>query len=102
MKNFTGKDVNGVIWERITKQQAFKSLLNGDIIGVLPSNMNPCSFWCVPNEWSLNNIVFIHSYGWEEEKPDNKTCFERACNSYKYYNCNNETGRTIAFYKRIA
>lgn len=102
MKDFIGKDANGTKWERISKQQAFKNLLAGEVVGVLPSNMNPSSFWNIPNEWNLASIINLHSYSWDENKPDDKVCFERACNSYKYYNCNAETGRTIAFFRRLA
>lgn len=102
MNKYTGKDANGILWERISKQEAFKRLSSGDVVGVLPSNMNLCNIWNIPNEWNMKNIIDLHSYSWEDKKPDNKICFERACNSYKYYNCNNETGRTIAFYKILA
>ena len=102
MINIIGTDANGVKWERINKTQAFKTLLNGDVVGVIPSKINPFTPWEFLNVWDLKGVIYLHSYGWEEEKPAAKICFERACNSYMFYNCNNATGRAIAFYKKIA
>lgn len=100
MNKYTGTDTTGTTWERISKQAAFKRILQGEKVGALPSKICVSSFWCIPNEWDLKSLD-LHSYPWEEEKPDKKICFERLCNHYKYYNCNHETGQTIAFYKKV-
>lgn len=71
-------------WERISKASAKKLFReHKELLGVLPHNMHPENKFMPP---------FV---------PHNADNFEKFCNSVAYYNCNKDTGRYLAYYKKI-
>ena len=68
-------------YEKITKAQARKMYSEGKRVFCLPSKICTNSTWWLPAE-----IKTEQTFDW-------------FCNTYKYYNCNAETGKRIAFYK---
>ena len=75
---------------RIQKKKALSTWLKNETLFLLPSNLRPCL--------SYNPMCTL-----TEIKPSDGTRtaedFEKLCNSFRYYNCSNETGLTIKFYK---
>lgn len=71
-------------WERISKTSA-KKLFNEhkELLGVIPHNMHPENKFMPP---------FV---------PHDEDDFEKFCNSVAYYNCNNEAGKYLSYYKKI-
>ena len=65
--------------KNITKKEARKIIENGGSVLAFPSKINPCNIWI--SGLTINNDT---------------TAYE--INSYIYYNCTNETGRTLRFY----
>lgn len=71
--------------ERITKASAQKLYESGKTIWLNPSKMKLDNPWTSPMEANIKNI----------DEP-----FSRLINSFFYYNCSKETGKTIHFYKK--
>lgn len=71
---------------RVQKQKARSLHKAGKTIYVLPSNIRLGNAWIQPCE--------IPAYGEEDNE------FDKFCNAYTYYNCNNECGKYIHFYIR--
>ena len=71
---------------RVNKNAAKRLVNEGYTIRVLPCKMRLANVWVDPYE--INKAYL-------EER---ETTFDKFCNSYSYYNCNNELGRYIAFY----
>ena len=65
--------------KNITKTEARKIIKNGGSVMAFPSKINPCNIW-------ISGLTI-----------DNATTTAKI-NSYIYYNCTNETGRTLRFY----
>jgi hypothetical protein len=72
--------------EQISKPQARKLFNEGKEIYVSPCNMK------VFNSWGTLSSV---------TKDNDVTDFDTFCNSYEYYNCNNEAGKYASFFKQI-
>jgi hypothetical protein len=90
MKNIqaTGKVYGETITvKQIQKRTAKKLYEAGETIYLQTSNFYPFGIW-----QSLMNVCSR-----DEVDPD----FEYLCNSFRWYNCDNERGRYIHFYKRI-
>ena len=69
---------------RINKKQARNIFNNGGNVAITPWKLNPENNYCSP--FTLNkNFTNFNS-------------FDSACNYIEYYNCNNETGKYLAFY----
>ena len=75
-----------VTLKRIPKNKARKAYNSGLDVLFIPVNCNPTN-----NYWNLRI--------WENKSLDGQyTTFEALCNAFEAYNCNNETGKYIAFY----
>lgn len=77
-------------FERIDKREARKLFDAGETILLVPSNM---SFY--------DNIRWSCAYTINKADVDEFGNFDTLINSYMYYNCNNETGKYIKFYRGI-
>lgn len=82
-------NVNGSTLKRIDKKRARKAYNNGLTVLFCPVNINPLSPWrlAIPEHKALDGQA---------------ETFEKLCNAFEYYNCNNETGKYIAFYIPVA
>ena len=79
--------VNGYV--RISKQAARRMYEAGETVYLVP-----CRF--VPgNCWGL--MYDANYYNWNKCEP-----FDTVVNAFEYYNCNRETGRYTAFYRKVA
>lgn len=75
-----------VTLKRIDRKRARNAYNNGLDVLFIPVNCNPINHY-----WNLGI--------WENKSLDGQyTNFEKLCNAFEYYNCNNETGKYIAFY----
>lgn len=87
--NYQGKQ-----YVRISKQNAINSFVAGETVVIIPCKLRPFTMW--HSEFSLNREdkqdFFIDDIG-------AKNYFLNTVNSIEYYNCNNETGKYVAFYK---
>ena len=75
-------------WKKINKRQALKLFEAGQDVYVLPNKANPYSPWIEP---ALVNLA-------AQIESDLSFAFDMFCNSYRYYNCNNELGNSLAYY----
>ena len=76
----------GMTLKRINKYKARKAYYNGLDVLFIPCRMNP-----------LNRAFNLGI--WENKNLDGQySDFTALYNAYSYYNCNNETGKYIAFY----
>lgn len=66
--------------KRISKRQARKLFNRGEKVYMAPSKMNIWSMWFSP--------VCM----------DNNEDFEKNVNAFRYYNCNEETGKVVYYY----
>lgn len=75
-----------LVKDKLTKQQAIKALKNGLFVGAIASKLNPHAF---------NNafVVVLH-----KDFIGNSMISDSWCKSFKWYNCNAETGTGINFY----
>lgn len=84
-------------FRQVTKPTAKKLFLAGGRIAIYPSKANPMSTWNYP--------PFILNHRDKEEMVVDETgmanIFEDTCNSYSYYNCNQEIGKTLKFFEVI-
>ena len=92
------KDIKtGEVYRKITKPMAKKLFLKGKRIAVYPAKANPMSSWNYPpyviNRADREDMVA------DEEGMANM--FEDICNSFSYYNCNQEMGKTLKYYEVI-
>lgn len=72
--------------KRIPRNKARAAYDNGLNVLFIPVNCNPINHY-----WNLGI--------WENNKLDGQYhSFETLCNAFEWYNCNNETGKYIAFY----
>ena len=77
--------MNSITYTLITKAQARKLFHSGYTIYTLPNNLNPYNKWVTP-------------YAFDKTTTED---FDQFLNSYSYYNCNSETGRSLRFYKEV-
>ena len=76
----------GLTLKRINRQKARIAYNNGLDVLFIPCKCNP-----------INHYINLGI--WENKHLDGQyDDFERLCNAFEAYNCNNETGRYIAFY----
>lgn len=75
-------------YRRIDKRVARRLYDAGEDVLFIPCNMRP------DNMWGLGIVENKYLLGQEET-------FDKLVNAYTWYNCNNETGRYIAFYKEV-
>lgn len=70
---------------RITKTQARKLYDEGKSFIMVPNKLRPDCFAAIPiDEHSFENLT--------------GTSFDTMVNSFEYYDCSNEAGKTAAFY----
>ena len=74
------------IGNKLTKRQAVKALNDGFTIGAISSKLNP----------HFGNNCFVVTLNKEFET--NNAITESWINSFKWYNCNKESGQGISFY----
>lgn len=84
-KTFT--DGNGVVYHQIYKKEAHKLYDEGNEIVCCPSKLRPFGFWNVQCVISQKNYCDFA-----------EDSFDKAVNSFEFYNCNNETGKYASFY----
>ncbi|MBP5412260.1 MAG: hypothetical protein J6Y47_03270 [Bacteroidales bacterium] len=84
MKNNSYKIDNYTELKRINKQTARKIYNMNLPVYFIPCKELPLSPWLDFGTWTT------------KEKTESE--FDMFCNSFEYYNCNNETGKYIAFY----
>ena len=80
-------NINGyTILKRINKRIARKAYNNGLYVLFIPCKCSPTNTWF--------NLGI-----WEHKQLDGQyETFDKLCNAFEWYNCNNETGRYITFY----
>ena len=87
--------MNGKQYVQISKMAAKKLFDNGGTILLQSSNMIFDSVWQCPFETNKKSDSFINSISSEEK------WFELLCIDYRYYNCDNERGKYINFFKEV-
>jgi len=75
---------------KITKVEAKKRYEKGLSIVLNPSKMRLNGPWAMAKEVSKKDL---------DTKISDAPEFDAMCNSFSYYNCTKETGKTIHFYK---
>lgn len=85
-KYFYGENIT---LKRIPRNKAKAAYNNGLDVLFIPVNCNPLSNYYNLEIWENKNLEGQYSN------------FESLCNAFEYYNCNNETGKYIAFYIKI-
>lgn len=83
MINFSAKLVDGRTACRVTKQEAKKLYNSGEDIVIAPSKVN------LSSPWGLYSIV----------NNANDMGFDIVTAHFEHYNCNNETGNRLSFYR---
>ena len=73
-------------YSRVDKRVARKIYNEGKDVLFIPRNMRP------DNNWGLGIVENKYLFGQE-------ATFDKLVDTYTWYNCNNETGRYVAFYK---
>ena len=86
---------NGKQYVQISKMAAKKLFDNGGTILLQSSNMIFYGVWQCPFETNKKSDFFINSISSEEK------WFELLCIDYRYYNCDNERGKYINFFKEV-
>ena len=87
--------MNGKQYVQISKMAAKKLFDNGGTILLQSSNMIFDGVWQCPFEKNKKSDFFINSISSEEK------WFELLCSDYRYYNCDNERGKYINFFKEV-
>jgi len=76
--------------KQINKIEAKRLFNNGETIYLQTSNFYPFGVW--------QNLMTVNI----KDDVDNSTDqFEFLCNSFRWYNCDNERGKYIHFYKQL-
>lgn len=70
---------------QVSKTDAKKFYYSGRVVYLLASKMRFNNFWGGPAACQIQDKTDIQA-------------FEKLCNSFKYYNCTNETGKNIRFF----
>ena len=73
-------------WQQVQKRTAAKLFAQGEELVFCPCNFVPFGFW------SCGILV--------EGSEDTERDFNKAVNSFEYYNCSSETGLYTTFYKK--
>ena len=95
MRKYTFTDNNGKTWERIDKKTARTAYNNGLTVLFCPVNMRPFDMWDNGVQINIKNDTDVGIL----DKWTKENSFDRALNSFEFYNCtNNETGHYTAFY----
>lgn len=71
--------------KKITKSAAKKAYNDGKTIFLIASKMRLNSPWSSPMSYNSKTMKDVSS-------------FDSLVNSFSYYNCSNETGKTVHFY----
>ena len=87
--------MNGKQYVQISKMAAKKLFDNGGTILLQSSNMIFDGVWQCPFETNKKSDFSINSISSEEK------WFELLCIDYRYYNCDNERGKYINFFKEV-
>lgn len=87
--------MNGKQYVQISKMAAKKLFDNGGTILLQSSNMIFDGVWQCPFGTNKKSGFFINSISSEEK------WFELLCIDYRYYNCDNERGKYINFFKEV-
>lgn len=85
MNNYTFYKEN-YTFIRIPKNKARAAYNNGLTVVFTPCKLQPFNVWGLSMDINKHNINC------------NNIDFNKLCNEYKYYNCNNGAGEYIAFY----
>lgn len=70
--------------KKVSKSKAKHMFVSGQAVYMLPSNVALNNAWISPVEMEAD-VRSIES-------------FEKCCNNFNYYNCNEELGKNIHFY----
>ena len=76
-------------YRRIDKRVARRLYDAGEDVLFIPCNMRPDNMWGLGIVENKNNIG------------NDGTDFDKLVMYYEWYNCTNETGRYVAFYKEV-
>lgn len=85
---------NGETFERVTRPSALKTFLAGGSVYLFPINANPSSPWFAggfPLSYEARKEFFVDRIG-------AKNYFNSTINSFMYYNCIGEFGKTVKFF----
>lgn len=91
---------NGETFERVTRPSALKAFLAGGSVYLFPINANPTTPWFAggcqfsygyPISYETRKEFFIDRIGAKND-------FNSCVNSFMYYNCNAELGKTVKFF----
>lgn len=77
---------NGDVYRQVSKTTARRLFDSNVPVLALPSNIRPNNPWMAPCEFNKNKYC--------------DPTFDIACNSFAYYNCNNEMGNYIHFFAK--
>lgn len=72
--------------KKITKLQAIKAIANGQTVGAIASKLSP---------WFNNGCFMVRLH---KDNECNNQINDTWINSFKWYNCNKETGQGVSFY----
>lgn len=83
-------------YRRVNKAAARKVFKSGKIVFALPVNMRIDNMWMPPfRVYAGEHVQYeIDTYGLDGT-------FDRVLNAITYYNCNNETGKYLAYYVKV-
>lgn len=85
-------------YERISKASARRLFLHGEKIEMFPCNAVPGSVW-----FPFGYVLSLEAQAdFVVDEIGMRNRFDNLVNSFEYYNCNRETGRYAAFYRKIA
>lgn len=85
---------NGETFERVTRPSALKAFLAGGSVYLFPINANTASPWLAggfPLSYEARKEFFVDRIGAKND-------FNSCVNSFMYYNCNAELGKTVKFF----
>ena len=88
MNRILVNDNNNKPWERVSMKTARKVYEAGFAVCFIPVNMKPFGPWGLGAVLDKNEVRRLNC----------DADFEKVCDNLKYYNCNAEAGRYIAFY----
>lgn len=83
-------------YERISKAKAFKMWQQGREIIICPAKLRPFAPWNPEM-----NLASLERHKESYKGKQDKEYFQDSIRNFEYHNCNNETGKTAAFYVKI-